>query len=187
MLPVEFDFTLWRPLRLLGLNLDVMAAVTVNETLDELGLAQPQAVAFPVTAEDPSIQTGLVLDQLERAIAAGAQIIVFPELSTSPQIAEQIERRLSDDEAERLVICGSWHQTEPASGEPANTSVGLISGVRSRMQHRKLVEFGDLYPEIPTSVVAKGSNVRTRRYCRSTSPTNSASRSRSARTFWTLW
>jgi hypothetical protein len=145
LLPVEFDFRLWRPLRLLALNLDLVAAVTVNETLDELGLGVPRPVAFPVSAQDPNKQETVVLEQLERALDAGGQIVLFPELTTSPDVTDQIERRLAQDDQQRLVICGSWH--ELVEGDPANNSIGLISGVPGRMRHRKLVEFGDLYPK----------------------------------------
>jgi hypothetical protein len=157
LLPVEFDFTLWRPLRLLALNLDVVAAITVNEALDELGLDPPRRVAFRVSAQDPNKQEQVVLQQLERAIEAGAGIIVFPELSTSSGIAARVERRLADEDGQRLVICGSWHET--VSGARANNSVGLISGVRSRMRHRKVVEFGDLYPKNPDDRRREGIDV----------------------------
>jgi predicted amidohydrolase len=100
-----------------------------------------------VAAQDPSKQEKVVLQQVERAIEAGAGIIVFPELTTSPAMTALIERRLAKDDRQRLVICGSWH--EFVTGNPANNSVGLISGIPSRMRHRKLVEFGDLYPANP--------------------------------------
>ncbi len=47
------------------------------------------------------------------------------------------------------MICGSQHQIDPADGRPANISVGLVSGLQARMRHRKIVEFGDLYPRDP--------------------------------------
>jgi hypothetical protein len=149
MLPVEFDFTLWRALHQLGLQLDTVAAATVNETLDELGLADPKRVAFPVTAADPALQEQRVLEQLDRAIEAGAHVVVFPELSTSAGIATRIEARLAEDEDQRLVICGSCHEPDPQTSDPSNDSVGLVSGLRARMRHRKIAEFGDLYPRNP--------------------------------------
>ena len=155
-LPVEFDFRLWRPLRLLALNLDLIAAVVVNDTLAELGLEEPRPVAFPVRAADPGRQADVVLDQLERAIGARAQIILFPELSTSPEIVERIARRLDDDDHHRLVICGSWHETDTESGDPVNVSVGVVSGHAARMRHRKIVESGDLYPRDPANRVREG-------------------------------
>jgi hypothetical protein len=156
MLPVEFDFTLWRPLYRLADNLDAVAAPTVNETLGELGLDVAQPVAFPVSAVDPALQEERVLSQLDRAIKDGAHIVVFPELSTSAAITASIEARLADDDDQRLVICGSWHEHTPPSGDPANVSIGLISGLPARMNHRKIVEFGNLYPSDPDTRLREG-------------------------------
>jgi predicted amidohydrolase len=147
LLPVEYRFDLWRPLSRIAARLDRIGAVTVNETLAELGLGDAPAVAFPVTPADPAEQERRVLAQLERAIEAGAEIVVLPELTTTRAIADRVARRLDDDDEQRLVICGSWHET--SDGAPANVSLGLFSGLSARMEHRKLVEFGDLFPRDP--------------------------------------
>jgi len=147
LLTVEFAFDLWRPLSRIAAGLDRIAAITVNEDLGELGLDRPRAVAFPVTPVDPEEQERRVLGQLERAIEAGARIVVLPELATTRAIVERVVERLAEDEGQRLVVCGSWHET--VDGAPANVSLGLISGLRARMRHRKLVEFGDLFPAGP--------------------------------------
>jgi hypothetical protein len=146
MLPVEFDFTLWRPLQQIARTLDAIAAVSVNDGPGELGLNEPAAVAFPVAAIEPELQQQRALEQLDRAIEADAKVIVFPELATSRAIADRIQERLGDDDGQRLVICGSWHEPDAQTGEPANVSVGLVSGLAARMRHRKIAEFGDLYP-----------------------------------------
>ena len=146
---VDFDLRLWRPLRALANRLDVVAAATVNETLAELGLDEHKAIAFPVTPRDRDEQRTRVLGRLEAAIHGDADIIVFPELSTSPELAEAVRSRLGEDDRQRLVVCGSWHEEDETSGEPANVSVGLVSGVETTMYHRKIAEFGDLYPRDP--------------------------------------
>jgi hypothetical protein len=140
---------LWRPLHRLALDLDTVAAATVNETLGELGLGVARPVAFPVAAVNPAVQEQRVLARLDCAIQAGAHIAVFPELSRTAAITARIEARLAEDEDQRLVICGSWHERAPHSGDPSNVSIGLISGLPARMHHRKIVEFGDLYPRNP--------------------------------------
>jgi predicted amidohydrolase len=149
MLAVEFDFGLWPALRRIGLRLDAVAAITVDEDLDALGLDAPRASAYPVRLSDEDAAAERVLEQLDAAIDAGAGIVVLPELSTTPATVERIEARLDEDEEQRLVICGSWHAPDPEDGQPANLSVGLVSGLRARMRHRKVVEFGDLYPRDP--------------------------------------
>jgi hypothetical protein len=149
MLAVEFDFSLWPALRQIGLRLDTVAAITVNEDLDELGLDAPRASAYPVRLADEDEQARRLLQRLDAAIDVAAQIVVLPELSTTPGLVDAVQRRLADDEEQRLVICGSWHAPDPADGEAANLSVGLVSGLQARMRHRKIVEFGDLYPRNP--------------------------------------
>jgi len=149
MLPVAFDFRLWRPLRAIGLGLETIAAITVNEDLAELGLDPPAPSAYPARLADEAEQGRRVLAQLEVAIAEGAQIVVLPELATTPGIVERVRARLDEDEEQRLVVCGSWHAPDPEDGRPANRSVGLVSGVGARMEHRKIAEFGDLYPRDP--------------------------------------
>jgi hypothetical protein len=149
MLAVEFDFGLWPALRRIGLRLDAVAAITVDEDLDALGLDAPRASAYPIRPSDEDARAERVLERLNAAIHAGAEIVLLPELSTTPAIVERIAARLDDDEEQRLVICGSWHAADPDDGRPANLSVGLVSGLRARMRHRKLVEFGDLYPRDP--------------------------------------
>jgi predicted amidohydrolase len=146
-LPVEFRFDLWRPLSRIGATLDRVAAVTVDEGLAELGLDVPRPVAFPVAPVDPEERERRVLDQLDRAGEHGARIVVLPELATTRAIADRVAERLADDEEQRLVVCGSWHET--VDGAPANVSVGLVSGLKAEMEHRKLVEFGDLFPRDP--------------------------------------
>ncbi len=81
MLAVEFDFTLWRALRQIGLRLDTIAAIIPNEELAEFGLDPPKASAFPVRLIDEEQQADRVLQQFDDAIDAAAQIIVLPELS----------------------------------------------------------------------------------------------------------
>lgn len=44
-------------------------------------------------------------------------------------------------------MCGSWHET--VDGGSANVSVGRVSGLKTAMEHRKLVEYGDLFPRDP--------------------------------------
>jgi predicted amidohydrolase len=121
----------------------------VDEDLDALGLDTPRASAYPLRLADEEEQAARVLERLDAAIDAGAEIVVLPELSTTPAIVERIRARLDDDEEQRLVVCGSWHGPDPDDGRPANLSVGLISGLQARMRHRKVVEFGDLYPRDP--------------------------------------
>lgn len=146
-LSVELRFDLWRPLSRIAAGLDRIGAVTVNESSVELGLEEPRPVAFPVAPVDPEEQERRVLEQLDRAIEADARIVVLPELATTRAIADRVAERLAEDDEQRLVVCGSWH--EMVDGAPANVSVGLVSGLNAAMEHRKLVEYGDRFPRDP--------------------------------------
>jgi hypothetical protein len=56
-------------------------------------LAWTKASAFPVRLVDDKQQTDRVLQQLDDAIEAAAQIIVLPELSTTPDLVRRVQRR----------------------------------------------------------------------------------------------
>jgi hypothetical protein len=150
---IEFDLSLWRPLLGIANALDVVATLHPNESLAELGLQENPANAFPARPLDPDAQRATVSELLNRAIQEDARIIVLPELSATPEIIDDLEARLRGDR-DRLVVCGSQH--EMVDGEPANVALGMVSGRQARLEHRKIYEFGNLFPSDPEKRVREG-------------------------------
>lgn len=147
--PVEvtFDFAHWSQLLGIASSLDVVAALVPNEELGELGLATPRPVAFPVLPVDKGRQREAVLRLLEEALATDARVVLLPELSTWPELADEVAERLAADSLDRLVVCGSWHAKE--GDQRVNVAEALLSGRPERIRHRKIHEVASLFPKDP--------------------------------------
>jgi hypothetical protein len=156
---IAFDFSLHRPLHALGDGLcragtDRVAAALPNATLAELGWAEPRAVAYPVAPADPAGQAARIRALIAAAQERDARIVVLPELSATPEIADQVAALLDAESTQRLVVCGSWHAK--VGGEPANVAAGLLTGCAERLTHRKLTEVTRAFPRDPADRFREG-------------------------------
>lgn len=135
---VIVDFSLWRRLAPLVDGLGRVATLLPNQTDDELRIDVSGGDAFPVVPHNAERQKTIVEELLDRALGTDARIVVLPELSTSASIADDVARRLYDEEEDRLVVCGSWHEEDGAARR--NVTRAALSGSRAIMEHRKLTE-----------------------------------------------
>lgn len=91
---------------------------------------------------DPVKRWSTVVHALEEALAAGADIVVFPELTISPDLRREIMNWLDDqpDHSFTLILPGSFHETR--DGRAFNIAELFNAFGNSVLHHRKLTRFG---------------------------------------------
>lgn len=126
---VVFDYAAFEALTGLIDGDTVIATCHPNRDLAEFDLpAERCTPAFPVGPRDPAAQAARVDAVLRRAAAAGATVVVLPELSMTETLARQLERWVRDPGPVRLLVTGSFHHT--SSSEPGRRSNRALAWVR---------------------------------------------------------
>jgi hypothetical protein len=136
------DFGMEKDLESVAAGLRRAVALHPNEDVGDFEFVWPSThTVFPVRLRDPDGQAALVLDLVRRAIDARAQIVVLPELSTTPAIVEAVAALLDDSEDQHLVVAGSYHEGD--GPEARNESIGLVPEGAARIRHLKVVQFSN--------------------------------------------
>lgn len=108
----------------------VIATVHPNRDLSELGLAAPSVgPAFPVQPIDAGNQRARIDALVREATDAGASVVVLPELSVTPALAEELESWVRRPGRLRLLVAGSYHVADRGDAiRRANRAVAWVRG-----------------------------------------------------------
>lgn len=126
---VVFDYAAFGALEGIISDDTIIATCHPNRDLDELGLDAPhRGPAFPVQPVDPDAQRSRIERLLRDATAAGATVVVLPELSVTAALAAELEAWVRRPGPLRLLVAGSYHVTDP--DDPARRSNRALAWVR---------------------------------------------------------
>ncbi len=142
---VRFDFRAV-PVLEAALSSPTLCTVHPNATLDDFDIPDSPLV-FPVTLADPAGQRLRVVQAVREAMAAGAGLVVVPELAVDTPIVDDLQQLVDDEfDSQVVVVAGSVHRQETGSAPgPANVSPTIIAELPAwACTQRKLVPFTDL-------------------------------------------
>ena len=109
-----------------------------NHAVGELIMGQERrGWLFPVAPADVDSQRSLLDRLIGRATAAGAQVVVLPELSVTAALAEHLQDWVTRPDGPTLLVAGSFHHRDPASGRARNTAATWVRGVADPLLHDK--------------------------------------------------
>jgi predicted amidohydrolase len=115
-----------------------IATVHPNRSLDELVyLPDSAGRLFNVRPRDEAAQAALLDHLVGRAVDAGADIVVVPELSVTPALAQGLRTWVDRSDGPRLVVAGSYHIT--AAGSSGRTARQNLSLTWARSQVEPLI------------------------------------------------
>ncbi|WP_206697817.1 NUDIX domain-containing protein [Streptomyces sp. WAC00263] len=140
---VVFDYSLYDGLAGLVTAETVVATCHPNRTMAEFELPKDaDGRTFPVRPADPARQHQLIDRLIGRACAAGAGIVVLPELAVTASMARRLREWTQRPDGPRLLIAGSHHHEDPPDGEPArrrrrNTAMAWVRGHEQPLTHDK--------------------------------------------------
>ena len=132
---VVFDYRLYDALAGLVTADTVVATCHPNRGMAELELPRDtEGRTFPVRPADPARQHRQLDRLIGRAAAAGAGIVVLPELSVTEPLARQLEDWVRRPGGPRLLVAGSYHHQDAAAG-----GGGGGGGARGRRHNTAMV------------------------------------------------
>ena len=133
---VVFDYSAAEALRGILAADTVIATCHPNRTFDELDLSRDDGrPSFPVKPRDTEAQRAALDRLLHGAVAAGASIVVLPELCVTEALAMELAEWVRRPNGLRLLLAGSYHrEDEPTRNSPdgvrrrRNTAVAWVRG-----------------------------------------------------------
>ncbi|MGW3938502.1 NUDIX domain-containing protein [Streptomyces sp. NBC_00024] len=140
---VVFDYSLYDVLSGLVTAETVVATCHPNRTMEELVLPKDtEGRTFPVRPADPARQYQQIDRLIGRAAAAGAAVVVLPELSVTASLARRLRAWVQRPDGPRLLVTGSYHHQDAPGGEPArrrrhNTALVWVRGHDQPLLHDK--------------------------------------------------
>jgi len=150
---VIFDYSLDGQLEGLASATARIATIHPNRSLDELVYSPDSSGRiFNVRPRDEQAQAALLGRLVGVAVEAGAEIVVLPELSVTPTLAEGLRQWVDRPGGPRLLVAGSYHALGPNLADRAarqNLSLTwarslpdpLISAKHSPATHPYLEDF----------------------------------------------
>lgn len=136
---VRIDTRAARELEALARDRRPLAAAHPNEHPAEFNMPQVGHAVFPVTVVDAERQRERFTALTDAACEADARIIVFPELTGSPELTELVAAEINTRPGPRLVIAGSHHELRSDDG--VNVAAGVLAYSGVRLHHEKLTPF----------------------------------------------
>ncbi len=125
---VTLDYHLTGALSDLADASTVIATCHPNRSVDELILGQRRAGRlFPVGPADEAAQQGLLDALIARVAAAGARVVVLPELCVTGRMAERLQSWVERPDGPSVLVAGSFHHRDQGRGR--NTAVTWVRGV----------------------------------------------------------
>lgn len=128
----------------------VIATCHPNTSLDELDRPRDRRQrSFPIRPADPDRQRDEIHRLVSTAVAAGASIVVLPELCVTESLASELRNWVRRPDGPRLLVAGSYHHEDDHHGDdgdgagPAgagrrrNTAVAWIRGSDRPISHDK--------------------------------------------------
>jgi 8-oxo-dGTP pyrophosphatase MutT (NUDIX family) len=143
---VIFDYSIADALTGLIDKETVIATCHPNRSLAEIAFPRnTNGRSFPVHPVHPEQQRREIDRLLERAVDAGASVIVLPELCVTESLARQLQAWTERPAGPRLLVAGSYHHadnTPEADGQNAstrrrNTAVAFVRGVATALTYDK--------------------------------------------------
>lgn len=148
----------------------IVATCHPNRNMSELDLTGgTDHRTFPIKPVDPDRQRTEIDRLVARATAAGASIVVLPELCVTEQLAMELQEWVRRPDGPRLLVAGSYHQASTTgnllSRRRRNTAIGWARGHDQPLTHdkyspadRPVVEDiqPDGWPELRVYVTADG-------------------------------
>ncbi|WP_205730013.1 NUDIX domain-containing protein [Blastococcus sp. TF02-8] len=141
---VIFDYSAMHLLNDLVTTDTVVATCHPNVRMDEIRLPQDQrGRSFPVGPADLDAQRSRIDSVISAAVAAGASIVVLPELCVTEALAWELSGWVRRADGPRVLVAGSYHHEDPppgASAQPArrrNTAVAWVRGLDRPLLHDK--------------------------------------------------
>ncbi|KGN36680.1 hypothetical protein N801_01690 [Knoellia aerolata DSM 18566] len=138
---VVFDYSLFDTLAGVVTADTVVATCHPNGSLGELDLTQgTQEGRFPVRPRDLGRQRTEIDRLVARATAAGASIVVLPELSVTEGLAMGLREWVQRPDGPRVLVAGSYHRqtgTDQAPGRRRNTAIAWVRGHEQPLTHDK--------------------------------------------------
>jgi 8-oxo-dGTP pyrophosphatase MutT (NUDIX family) len=141
---VVFDYGLYDVTAGLVTADTVVATCHPNRTMAEFELPEDaEGRTFPVRPADPAGQHRRVDRLIGRAVAAGAGIVVLPELAVTPSLARRLRAWTRRPDGPRLLVAGSYHHQDgpsrvgAAPGRRRNTALAWVAGHTEPLLHDK--------------------------------------------------
>lgn len=135
---IVFDYSLFDTLADLVTVDTIIATCHPNRALNEFTLPRdPTQPAFPVQPTDLDRQRRHLDQLIGRAAAAGASIIVLPELCVTESLARHLQDWVCREDGPRLLVAGSYHHVEGSPPRRRNTAVGWVRGHDQPLTHHK--------------------------------------------------
>ena len=136
-----FDYSLADTLADLVTADTVLATCHPNRRLTELELPRDeQGRTFPVRPVDVSRQRIEIDRLITRANAAGASIVVLPELCVTDDLAQHLRGWVERADGPQLLVAGSYHHEDGLADSPRrrrNTALAWVRGRDQPLTHDK--------------------------------------------------
>lgn len=140
---IVYDYRLFDALSDLITDNTIVATCHPNQALDEFILPSDRnRPAFPVIPADPDRQRQGVNRLIAAATAAGASIVVLPELSVTEDLAFELRDWVRRPGGPQLLVAGSYHHADDHGQDCAphrrrNTAIGWVRGHHAPLIHDK--------------------------------------------------
>jgi hypothetical protein len=136
---VIYDYSLYDTLAGIISADTIVATCHPNSDLSEFAMpADLSRPAFPLAPTDPGRQRATLNRLIGAATAAGASIVVLPELSVTESLARELQQWVRRPDGPRLLVAGSYHHADPlAPGRRRNTAMTWIRGHDGPVTHDK--------------------------------------------------
>jgi ADP-ribose pyrophosphatase YjhB (NUDIX family) len=136
---VIYDYSLYDTLAGIISADTIVATCHPNSDLSEFAMpADLSRPAFPLAPTDPPGQHATLNRLIGAATAAGASIVVLPELSVTESLARELQHWVRRPGGPRLLVAGSYHHADPlAPSRRRNTAMTWIRGHDGPVTHDK--------------------------------------------------
>ncbi|WP_319801262.1 NUDIX domain-containing protein [Arthrobacter sp. VKM Ac-2550] len=118
----------------------IVATCHPNQTLAEFRFpADTRGRTFPVRPADEQRQHREIDRLIGAAVAAGASIVVLPELCVTEPLAARLQGLTCRPDGPRMLVAGSYHHDDEHDGPPRrrNTAVAYLRGCPSPLTQDK--------------------------------------------------
>lgn len=135
---VVFDYSLVDTATELITAETIIATCHPNRALTEFTLPDDHnQPAFPVRPTRLAAQRAHLDRLVHDAVAAGASIVVLPELCVTEALAHDLQNWVDRDDGPRVLVAGSYHHAEGSPRRRRNTALAWIRGHDRPLTHDK--------------------------------------------------
>ena len=139
---VVFDYSLVETMSGLITAQTLIATCHPNQALSDFELpADPTQPTFPVSPADLDRQRERINDLVGKATAAGASIVVLPELCVTKALADEMQDWVRRPDGPQLLVAGSYHHADEYPVDfpqrRRNTAIAWVRGHARPLIHDK--------------------------------------------------